>query len=202
MAELTWDFAIDVPEDWYRWECYPERRAESDAAQVDARIAAEPELAKHRAQILEVLADFGAHADGCFAYAAATRWEAAEDAPDVAHLMVAGGARHDPHSSEKEIAYLREVMAKPVEGDVTSRVVEEVALDAGSAVRVGVLVKAPGSGRGDPTVVLDTIQYWVPVPQRDEMIVIVGTTPSLGPRDEFAATIDAAAASLRFTYFD
>jgi len=202
VAELTWDFAMDVPEDWYRWECYPERRAESDAAQVDARITAEPELARHRAQILEVLADFGAHADGCFAYAAATRWEPAGDAPEVAHLMVAGGARHDPDSSDNEIAHLREALAKPVDGDVTARVVEKIALDAGPAVRVHVLAKAPGSGRGDPTVVLDTIQYWVPVPQRDEMIVIVGTTPSLGPRDEFAATIDAAASSLRFTYFN
>lgn len=200
-TELTWDFALDAPEGWYRWECYPERRAEVDAGQVDARVAAQPELAPHRSQILEFLADFGAHADRCFAYAALTRWEPGDDAPEVAHFMVAGGERRHPQRTDREIAYLSEVLAKPVEGDVSVRTVEAVALDAGPAVRLHVIAQAPKSRRRDPTVVLDTIQYWVPVPEREEMIVLVGTTPSLGPREEFAATIDAMVASLRFTYF-
>lgn len=200
-SELTWDFEVDPPEGWYRWECYPERRAEFDAAQVDARIAEQPELAEHRAQILEVLADFGAHADRCFAYAAATKWEPAGEAPEVAHIMVAGGERRHPQSNEREIAHLREVLFKPVDGDLSARTVEEVALKAGPAVRMHVIAKAPKSRRRDPTVVLDTIQYWVPVPRRDEMIVLVGTTPSLGPREDLAATIEALVASLRFTYF-
>lgn len=201
MAELAWDFVIDVPTDWYAWECYLERRADSDAAQVDARIESQPELARHRRQILEVLADFGAHADRNFAYAAATQWEPGETAPEVAHVMVAGGARRHPDSGEKEIAQVREVLSRPGEGDVSARAVEEISLPAGPSVRLRGLMRAPGSDPGDPSVVLDTIQYWVPVPLRDEMIVLVGTTPSLGPRDDFAQTIDAIADSLRFTYF-
>lgn len=201
MAELTWDFSVHVPEGWYRWDCYPERRAELDAAQVDARIAVRPELARHREQILEVLADFGAHADRSFAYAAATRWEPGEDVPEVAHFMVAGGERRHPDSNEKELAHLLEVLSRTGGNDVTARTVEETALPAGAAMRVRGLMKAPGDGRHDPTVVLDTIQYWVPVPHRDEMIVLVGTTPALGPQDTFAAAIDSIAGTLRFTYF-
>ena len=93
------------------------------------------------------------------------------------------------------------MLFKPVDGDLSARTVEEVALKAGPAVRMHVIAKAPKSRRRDPTVVLDTIQYWVPVPRRDEMIVLVGTTPSLGPREDLAATIEALVASLRFTYF-
>lgn len=201
MAELTWDFVIDVPEDWYVWDCYPERRPDLDAAQVDARIEVRPELARHRDQILEVLADFGAHADRSFAYAAATRWEPNGQAPEVAHLMVAGGARRHPRSNEKKIAQLLRTLPTAGELDVTVRAVEEVALPASPAVRLRALMRAPGSGRNDPTVVLDTIQFWVPVPKRDEMIVLIGTAPSLGPRDDFADTVTTVANSLRFTYF-
>jgi hypothetical protein len=200
-TELTWDFEVDPPEGWYRWECYPQRRAEFDAAQVDAWIEVKPELAEHREQILEVLADFGAHADRSFAYAAATKWEPAGDVPDVAHFMVAGGERRHPQDNAREIEHLLEVLPKPGDGDVSARTVEEMALDAGPAARMRVIAKAPKARRRDPDVVLDTIQYWVPVPQRDEMIVLVGTTPSLGPREDFASTIDAIVASLRFTYF-
>jgi hypothetical protein len=200
MAELTWDFAIDVPDGWYVWEPYPERRATSDAAQVDARIAASPELAPYRDHILGVLADFGASADARFAYAAATHWELVNGAPKVMHLMVAGGARHAPESNDAEIAHLVETLVKPGPADVGERAVYEVELPAAPAVRLRALMKAPDAGPGDPTVVLDTIQYWVPVPRRDEMIVVSAATPALGPRDDFAEIIAGIAHSLRFTY--
>jgi hypothetical protein len=201
MAELTWDFALDVPEDWYRWDPYPERRPELDAAQVDARIAARPELAAHRAQILEVLADFGATADARFAYAAATLWEPADPVPEVANVMVVGGVRRFPHNGKEEIGHLLQTLPVPGASDVGARTVDEVGLHCGAAARLRALMLAPGSGR-EPTVPLDTIQYWVPVPFRDEMVVLVGTTPSLGHRDDFAHVVDAMARSLRFTYLD
>lgn len=202
MVDLTWDFVIDVPQDWYVWEPYPERRAASDAAQVDARITARPELARHRGQILDVLAAFGASADARLAYAAATRWEPTGHAPEVMHVMVAGGARHAPHNQEEEIVHLLHTLAEPGPADLGERAVYEVELPAAPAVRLRALLKAPGSGRGEPTVVLDTVQYWTPVPRRDEMIVLSGTTPSLGYRDDFAEVVATIAHSLRFTYTD
>ena len=200
MVDLTWDFVIDVPEDWYVWEPYPERRAESDSAQVDARIAVRPELARHRGQILEVLAAFGASADARFAYAAATSWEPTGHAPEVMHVMVAGGARHAPHNQAEEIAHLLRTLSEPGPADLAERAVYEVELPAAPAVRLGALLRAPRTGDREPTVVLDTVQYWVPVPEREDMLVLSGTTPSLGQRDDFAAVIATIAHSLRFTY--
>jgi hypothetical protein len=149
-----------------------------------------------------VLADFGATADAKFAYAAATWWEPGNRVPEVVHVMVVGGARHSPNSSKDEIVHLLRILPVPGPSDVADRAVDEIGLPCGSAVRLRALMRAPGSEEGHVTVVLDTIQYWVPVPRRDEMIVLSGTTPSLGPRDDLAEIVATVARSLRFTYFE
>lgn len=191
---LSWNVSVVVPKSWCPSDPDPATRAASTAAAVDRRIAADPELAGARRELIDILLGFAETADEKGALVAATLWEPGDYAPTVANVMVLAAATPEPPG----IDTLVEALARPAASDAGPRDVQEMQLPAGPAVRLRLLTATEGPP-DEPSVVLDAIQHWIPVPGcPGEAAVVSSSTPCLDVGDALATLSDEIAISVRF----
>lgn len=190
-----WDFALSIPEGWWVWDPDGATRAATAARQVDERIAEQPELAHLRQHLIDMLLSYAEDADSKSVTVAATLWHLVDDVPIVADLRVVDGIREAPDSVEDELEAVLRAGRHP--SDLGEPEVGVVDLPAGRAVRLRTLAETDRDEKGE-TLVLDTVQYSVPVPDHPDMVIILGSTPSLSLADQLIETIDWIARTLEF----
>lgn len=192
----SWDFSLEIPEDWYVHDPDPTTRRATTARHVEERLRGHPGLPAVADNLMSVLADFAIEADDKGALAAATLWVAGDLAPVSANLMVLVAARSVARPDD-EIASLVSALSCADVGEIGEREVAAVQLPAGPAVRLRLLTPAE-AGPGEASVVLCAVQHWIPVPGHPHSAVVSASTPCLGCGEELVAVFDRIAASFRF----
>jgi hypothetical protein len=197
-VELTGALDLTVPDGWFVLDADPATRRAAIAADVEAWAAGQPERTANRDDLVEILLGFGQEADDKGALFAAVRWEPGAYGPTAANLMVLHAARNAPHDVEAEIAALVEGLGRPGAADYGPRDVSEVKLPLGPAVRLRLLATAEADvDQGEPALILDATQVWIPLPDRPAMVVVSGSTPCLDAGNAVADVVDTVAGSLR-----
>jgi hypothetical protein len=203
MSDERSDFSIRIPDGWYELDLDRSTRKKSTEAAVDGQVQANPVLAEARNAIVDRLLAFAADADEKGALAGATLWTVIDGVELAANVMVFSVGRDSPDDLATELAGLEAALAKRSAVDVGTRSVERVELPAGPGIRLRVLAESAAeaassqshaSGNG---IVVDTVQYWVPVSDARHLLVVSATTPCLAYGDDFAEVFDSIAASLR-----
>jgi hypothetical protein len=189
---MTVAFHVEVPESWYQWD--PDDEAAFTARQVDERIARQPELRPARQALLDLLMECWRDAASQGAVAAAALWEPAPLAAVTATLLVMEAPRAAPGDDRGEIADLLDSLSGDSPFDVQPAELGTVDLPAGPAVRLRRLARTDAANSGEPDIIVDMVQHWIPVPGRTEIIVLAGSTPCLAVADDLARTFDAIAA--------
>ena len=190
-----WDFTIRFPEGWIVREPDLALRPEATARAVDSEIADNPAMAPLRDHMIKELLAFGDEADAKWAIVAASLWQMAGDVTVLADVMVFEGRREAPHSAEDELVALERSLSEPKPGGIGEPDVQVVELPGARAVRVRTLTETEPGDDGS-TLVMDLVQYWVPVPGHPDMVILAGSTPTLALSDEVAQTVDGIAATL------
>ena len=195
VAQLT-DFTLELPDGWLIREPDPARRAESFTHALDAEIGEQPLLAEQRDELLQTLDAFGEDADERKAVFAATVFIAVQPGlTATAAVLAFYGRREHPDDPDAEIHGL----VRAFERDTVNGRPPEVAivdLPAGKAVRLRTLENTTSANDGG--VVTDMVQHWIPDPNRPQMVVISGSTPTLAFSTQFAQAFDGIAQTLRF----
>lgn len=190
-----WDFNLIIPEGWILLERDLALRSEATAQAVDAEVADNAALAPFRDLMIKELLAFADEADSKWAIIAARLWTLAGDVTVLADLMVFEGRRDVPDSAEDELVSLVRILNRPKPGGIGDPDVQVVELSGFRAVRVRRLAENEPDDDGS-SLVLDLVEYWVPVPGHPDMVILAGSTPTLSLADEVAETFDAIAATL------
>jgi hypothetical protein len=194
------NLTLELPEGWFVIEADPSARRTALVADVEAWAREAPDRMAHRKELVEILSGFGAEAEEKSALFAAVFWEPGENGPTAANVMVFEGERSAPDSVEAEVAAALVDLAQPDPADHGPRDVSQVQLPIGPAVRVRFLASSPDDrAEGEPALVLDVTQVWVPLQGQPPMVIISGTTPTLIAGDDVASVVDAVAGSVRYT---
>ena len=190
-----WDFTIEIPDGWYLRDPDLSNRQQGIEAFADELIAAAPELAGQRAEMVDRYLTFASDADAKSAVIAAMLWEPADEVPIAADLRIHEAERDFSDDLDKELAHLEETLSQADHDDLGPRVVQIVDLPAGRAVRLRLLTQTDPDPDGS-TIALDVVQHWVPVPGFPDTVLISATTPNLVFADELVEAFDAIAATL------
>jgi hypothetical protein len=194
------DFAIKVPEGWCGHSPDPDPAVQQKTTEmaVDQMIRLEPVLAEARGEIIERMFGFAGEANEKQAMVAASLWTVVDGTEAAANMMVFSAARDASQSVEDDVARVERELSTPDPDDVKDREVSVVDLPAGKAVRLRVLTKTP-SEDGEAGLVVEVVQYWLPVPDAGHSLIVSCTTPCLVYGDELTAVFDSIAGSLQLT---
>lgn len=180
-----WDFSISFPDRWFvRDNDLATRRRTTEEA-VEAYLGERSDVSVDPRWMVEMLLGLAADADDKGALIAANLWDMADGIVVMANLMVFEGDRQAPESVDAELANLVDALSRPDTGDVGEREPTVVHLPAGRAAYLRMLAESGADERGD-TLLLDTVQYWLPVPDRRDCVFISGSTPNVALGDAFA----------------
>lgn len=194
MDGMSVAFQVRVPDTWYQWD--PADETASTARQVDERIARQPELRPARQTLIRLLTDCWRDAARQGAVAAAALWEAAPLAAVTATLLVMVAEHAAPGDDCKDIAGLLDSLSGDSPFDVRPADLEPIDLPVGPTVRLRRLARTDAATPGEPDVIVDMVQHWIPVPGGTKILVLAGSTPCLAIADDLARTLDAMAATL------
>ena len=190
-----WDFTVVIPKGWYIREPDLSLRSQSINEFADGLIAEDPDLAPQRAEMIERYQTFSADADEKFAIIAAMLWEPNDEIPVAADLRIHEAEREIVDDLEAELARIQRMLEQTEQGDLGPREVEIVELPAGPAVRIRLLSQTDPDVDGS-TIALDVVQYWLPVPDQADIVLLAGFTPNLVSADEIIGVFDEIAATL------
>ncbi len=189
--DSTWECTLRLPETWVA--VMPDMTDADLDEQVDARRLDAP-LAATLKDKLRMLREDLDHRSALYG---ALTWQPDEvDGVFSANVLVfaaprsAAGLPVDP-----EIRTLADRLPTERSGDVTPPDVAEVELPAGPAVRVRVLTETSPDDDG-ATMVLDCVQYWLPLADHAENVIFSFSTPNLALGDQFAEMFDRIAQTI------
>ena len=192
-----WDFTIEIPEGWYIRDPDRSTREQGINEFTDAAIAADPDRADQRAEMIDRFLTFAADADDRSAIIAAMLWEPSDEVPIAADVRIHEAERDAPDDLDQELARLVQQLSQVERGDLGPREAQIVDLPVGPAVRLRLLTQTDPDRDGS-TVALDVVQHWVPVPEQPDLVVISGSTPNLVAADDIVAMFDQIASTMRF----
>ena len=186
---------LRVPEAWYQWD--PDDEAGSTARQVEERIGLRTELGPAQEMLTRLLIDCWRDAARQGAVAAAALWEPAPLAAVMATLLVVVAKRPPLSGDEGESAGLLAALRGGSPFDIRPAELEPVDLPVGPAVRLRRQARTDAATPGEPDVIVDMVQHWIPVSGGSELLVLAGSTPCLGVADELARIFDSIAATVQ-----
>lgn len=186
----SWTFRLPVPPpgDWFALDLNPRTRAGSTrelferAAAADDRVSADPE---EFAAVIDRLARDAARRGALVAYS--RWWPGTGRAP---HSMLCVVTANDNGASQ-----LADRLAAARETDLSPHAVEPVQLPAGPALRLRVYATG-GPTEDHGAVVVDTVQYWLPLTGTGRILIIAAATSRIDDGDDLASLIDALADGL------
>lgn len=190
-----WDLAASLPDTWFELPLGRRAQPVDLDGQLDSRARRQPELAAHRCALREMLLAYRADAEVRGADAVAVRWELDDfDGASTATLHTYLLARGTAGPPGAELAELVAALAEPRPTDRHAPEVDIVGLTMGAAVRVRVVTAAEADPREDGLLLLDTVQYWMPISDHDDLALLAFATPDLAGAEALVAELDAIVA--------
>lgn len=190
-VDRAWECTVNLPETWLA--LLPDASDGVIDEQVDAR-AYDEALASTLKDKLRMLRE---DLDERRALYGALTWQPDEiDGVYSANMLMFAAPRSAPGLPvAAEIRTLADALPKQRAGDVTPPAVSEVDLPAGPAVRVRVLAETSPDDDG-ATMVLDCVQFWLPLTEHDETLIFSFSTPNLALGDQLAEVFDRIATAI------
>jgi hypothetical protein len=149
-----------------------------------------------RADLVRRLRGIAASALVQGAFAAAARLEGGSLQATVTVLDVRCGPELvDPRDIEATLDRLEPLLVEARDGDVGDPFVEGVIGRAGPMLRVQTLTRLPDDA-GGPDLLVETVQYWLPVPATRDLALLSFAAPDLARAQELLAEFDQLAGSL------
>jgi hypothetical protein len=169
-------------------------------AEVDARVAGHPQPEEQRQRLLDLAQAVAADAARQGAQRAALRWlpHPELDVTSLATLHLFVVDRPDRRPVDEELDRLSADLAQPRPGDRGEPSVARWRTPAGDALRVQVITETDAVADVDESraALLETVQYWLPVPDQPRTLLLHFATPTLGLADELVAEFDRIAQGL------
>jgi hypothetical protein len=188
-----WDFEVVVPEAWLPLDSTGTRADHRGALVRDVeQAAARMGAANAAAVLLDMASQVAADADERGALAAAVGFDLVGDNVAVSSMMALRLEGDRPADPE----HLATLLAAPRPEDLRQREVEVVALPVGPAVRVHAIADLPGDDEDAPSVVVEGLDHFIPVPGGNDVLLVSCTTPMVALGDALLPTFDAIAASV------
>lgn len=200
LGESPWGFELAPPEVYVPLD--PTVELEGDdleaaaARLVDERAAVDELVASRRQEWVDHVVAIWQDARDKRALDAWTMVYDAEGLPARAYVLAFGAEREHPDDIDAEIRWLESAVSVPREGDAGERHVSVVTLPAGPAVRMRAMVELEPDKRR--SLVVDVVEYWVPVPGEPDSLLLTFSTPVLVLADILAEIADDIARTLRF----
>lgn len=130
------------------------------------------------------------------AFAAAARLESGSLQATVTVLdMQCSPELVDPGDVAATLDRLEPLLVEPRDGDVGDPFVEGVIGRAGPMLRVQALTRLPDDA-GGPDLLVETVQYWLPVPATLDLVLLSFAAPDLARAEELMVEFDQLAGSL------
>lgn len=196
----TWQVSAWLDEAWLELPLADPAGLADLASEIDAHVARHPDLAEQRQRLLDLGSALTVDAVERGAQRAAVRWlphpELGVTSTATLHLFVID--RPDAGPVDAELDRLGAELAQRRPTDHSDPSVERRRTPAGNALRVQVVSQTdPSSGDGDPrAALLETVQYWLPVPGQPSTLLLHFATPTLGLADDLVAEFDEVAGRL------
>jgi hypothetical protein len=189
-------YTLRVPDSWWEFDVWRATRTGDLARLVDSRIAADRALAPHRGVLLKLLRDAAAHAERHGARFCAVSADPVDGAGTLLAIAMVFETAAPPGLTGVEAIAGRITARAPAPGSPSWRRVEIVDVPAGRAVRVsGVERTDMGGGRCLDTVTMQTL---VPVPDGDEVLNVVLTSPQVPLAEPMLDLFEAVSDTLSF----
>ena len=197
------ELSIATPGNWLTVE--PEDFGDRAAVEgmVEGRLDEIPQLAPHRAQLLEsVVATLGrAREDGVVHCAVLVDLTDTQQ-PLLANLTVAVTPAPPPDPERADLPRIAEIEAALAdhEPDVAQREVGSMLLPGGPAMRIARMIDLPLAGEGDHalSITVLSVQYFFSVPGEDAFVVLNFASPSIGAHLRLQSLFHDIAAEFRF----
>lgn len=194
MAPIPPRFRIATPADWVDVDLDRSGDIGPLVRLVASRSTLTPEQAAEAEDVLEMLAAANALAEAHGAVFASVLSQVVEGEPVSASLFVA--VRHEPGGGTRDVEALARRLRRQPRSTPVPHDLGVVTLPAGQAVRTRGRTSARPVGPSGPTVEVDTVQYFLPLPDGDGLLVLTFSTPNLPLADAFAELFDAMAGSI------
>lgn len=191
-TSTDWGMKLKFGPSWFDLSIGEEPDVGRLAAQVDARIGREPRLLDSRQKLIDMLVYFSQDATRRGAAMAAMRWALDEfDGASVATVYVRAYQDEQVRPIDQTLAVLQARMVPRHASDMAEPQVEVRELPAGKALRVQVISRVERGpndqvtdhGDSDPNALrsglLETVQYWLPIPGQTLTTVFTFSTPNL-----------------------
>lgn len=207
MSRPAWDLQIKLPDAWFMLPLGAAADLDDLEQQLEARIGREPELAPGRDELRSMLLRFAAGATERGAAGGAVRWARDElDAISTATLDTYLMDR-EPGSPGDALEHLRATVSRRQPTDRDDPVVELRRLPAGPALRLQVITETrpdqqpstlagPDEAAPSGVLLVETVQYWLPVPDHSDLVMLAFATPNLAGAQQLVAELDATVAAL------
>jgi len=191
-------FTLRVPESWYEFDVWRATRTGDLARHVDARVAAQPALRRHRGPLLRALRQAAADAERAGALMCAVMGETVDGAGTLAAVLMAVQTRGDgnpEHNTPEAIAgQLTSVPNQRRSGHW--RRVELLDLPAGRAVRMTAIEPVTSGARTLDCVVMHTL---TPFPDGAGVLDVVLTSPQTHLAEPMFDLFDAISGTLAWS---
>jgi hypothetical protein len=200
----TWAVSGPLDERWFDLPLDRDAALAELEPLVDAQVERQPELSRHRQRLLDALPTAIEEANEQGAIHAAIRWvhHPRLDEVSLATMCMIVFDRARPGPVADELDALQAGLIKHHATDRGRRTVERRHTGGGEAVRLHVITETgPGRDQHDEgrTVLLETVQYWLPVPGQADTLLVQFATPNLGMGEELVAEFDTIADHLELT---
>jgi len=164
-------------------------------AQVDERIAGEPDLAPARQALLDLFLGWADSARQLDAGLAAMRYD---EHPTfglaMATLLVFRLAMDPDQSVDAHLLALRDGLSAKQPNDRYPPHVEEVDMPIGRSLRIDA-IREPTTDGGEPEPLRFVLQHLIPMPEKGYILQFDATTSNLDVAPDIAAEVDAIVAS-------
>ncbi len=190
--DSAWECTVKLPQTWLA--ITPETTDAGIDEQVSAAPDVDAQLSSTLQEKLRMLRDDLNERRGLYG---GLVWHPDEvDGVFSANVMAFAAPRSAPGLPvDAEIRTLAHALPKERAGDVVPPVVDEVALPAGPAVRVRVMAETSPDEDG-ATMVLDCVQYWLPLSEHDQNLIFSFSTPNLALGDDLAEIFEQIAQTI------
>lgn len=202
MAEATAraprDVRVATPANWFDLDLEPTTSEASIERLVRLRAGDGPEQAEARRQLADLLRRATTDAAAQGAVFASLLSDVIEGRPLAASLVVS--VTPAPEEGDGNLQVLVERLRRSTGSEGGMARVEVVDLPAGAAVRLRRQMLAEADGAGAEGAVVETVQYFVPVPATASLLVLTFSTPNLPLAEAFVELFDTMAQTLHWRW--
>ena len=192
-----YDFRLALPATWIRLDLNPRSRKDNIDKLVRERLAAEPNAKKYWRAVASLLDQVAVQAVDSGAVRAWLYTDRIGDKPLSATLLVSIAPFNSHREGMAPVDLISERLSRhgAAGGRSSSTSIVDLPTGLGVRFRRRLPVDIPGAGK---SVEAETVQYWVPVPGVDAVLVLSFSSPILPLAESFVELFDAIAGTLQW----